>query len=160
MSTWLGRHSWSSNLLRAWITVWLLAVPLFHVHPEADLHHGETGHSHGGTVHTVFSPDLAGEFDPRRDATAEFAPPIAHHTAVAGHPTHDADYAELGFSFVNDSTDRTLPKPHVASVLLVEPSAHPAVPAASSLPRELTGSPSHRLFTRDLPSRAPPAPLV
>ncbi|HEX5646547.1 MAG TPA: hypothetical protein VFX56_06220, partial [Nitrospira sp.] len=46
-----------------WGSIWMLVVPLFHVHPRADHHHGEAGHVHGGTVHTVWSPDLDDEYD-------------------------------------------------------------------------------------------------
>lgn len=41
----------------------MLAVPLFHVHPDADHLHGRAGHLHGGTVHTVMSPDLECEVE-------------------------------------------------------------------------------------------------
>ena len=43
------------RMLRAWAVVWLLAFPLFHIHPETDPHHGEAGHIHAAAVHTVFS---------------------------------------------------------------------------------------------------------
>src|SRR5512132_1967840 len=55
------------NLLRAWTILWLIAIPLFHIHPESDPHHGRAGHVHSGTVHTVFSGDLDGEFGHHRD---------------------------------------------------------------------------------------------
>lgn len=31
-------------VLRAWAIAWLLLMPLFHVHPEMEAHHGESGH--------------------------------------------------------------------------------------------------------------------
>lgn len=55
--------SWTRAVVVVWTSVWMLAVPLFHVHPEADHHHGEVGHVHGGTVHTVMSPDLECEVE-------------------------------------------------------------------------------------------------
>ena len=42
-----------------WLGAWLCVMPLVHVHPEADHRHGLAGHVHGGTFHTVFSPELA-----------------------------------------------------------------------------------------------------
>ena len=47
----------------SWVSLWMLAVPLFHVHPDADHLHGQAGHLHGGTVHTVMSPDLECEVE-------------------------------------------------------------------------------------------------
>lgn len=95
---------WSSTILRAWAIVWLLVVPLIHVHPEIDHHHGEAGHVHAGTVHTIFSPDLDGEFDSSHTQTGVVGHSTPNHLAVSGHPSHSSDYAELGFAFVSDST--------------------------------------------------------
>ena len=157
----LNQPSWPHILLRAWITIWLLAVPLFHVHPEADHHHGEAGHIHGGTVHTVFSPDLDGEFEPHHDAARNHGTPHnTDRTSFAAHPAHALDYAELGFSFVSDSTDRSLPKPLVTAVFLVQPPAYLTVTAIHLASLDLTVSQSLTLFTHDISARAPPAPLV
>ena len=49
-----------SDLL--WASLWMLAAPMVHIHPEADHRHGAADHKHGGTVHGVFSPDLNCEF--------------------------------------------------------------------------------------------------
>ena len=54
--------SCSRLLVLLWASIWMLAAPLVHIHPEADHHHGAADHRHGGTVHTVFSPDLNCEF--------------------------------------------------------------------------------------------------
>ena len=157
MRTFANQHAWPHIMLRAWIMIWMLAVPLFHVHPEADQHHGEAGHIHGGTVHTVFSPDLDGEFTSPRNtaATAEIRP--TNQVAVFSHRSHALDYAELGFSFVSDSTDRSLPKPLVTAMFLIEPPAHLAVRWSRSIRVAPTGSQPLALFTRDIPSRAPPS---
>lgn len=154
------RESWSDSMLRAWVIVWMLAVPLFHVHPEADHHHGEAGHVHGGTVHTVFSPDLDGEFDDNQHATDGFGHTTANHVAVSGHPAHALEYAELGFSFVSDSTDRNLPKPLVTHAFVVEAHAIRVLNANPSVAQHLTSTPLLTVLTRDIPSRAPPSLLV
>ena len=160
MGTFANHRSWPHIMLRAWIMIWMLAVPLFHVHPEADQHHGEAGHIHGGTVHTVFSPDLDGEFtSPRTTAAAAEIRPT-NQVAVFSHRSHASDYAELGFAFVSDSTDRSLPKPLVTAMYLVEPPAHLAVAASRSMRVDQPRSRSLALLTRDIPSRAPPSSLV
>ena len=151
---------WPHILLRVWITIWMLAVPFFHVHPETDHHHGEAGHTHGGTVHTVFSPDLDGEFASHPGTTAAVEPQPTDQVTVSQHQSHASDFAELSFSFVSDSTDRSLPKPLVTAVFLVQPPAHLAVTAIHSVVRDPPISQSFTLLTRDIPSRAPPSPLA
>lgn len=57
-----GKLSWSRIMVLVWASLWMLAAPLIHIHPEADHRHGADDHKHGGTVHTVFSPNLPCEF--------------------------------------------------------------------------------------------------
>jgi hypothetical protein len=157
----LRKHtSWSRVVVRAWIIIWMLAVPLFHVHPEADHHHGEAGHIHGGTVHTVFSPDLEGEFGHHQSTTAAVEQPTATQFTLSVLHFHASDYTELGFSFVSDSTDRTLPKPLVSSALIVEPPAQTPLAANPSVIQPLAHSLPLTLLTHDIPARAPPSLLV
>lgn len=160
MGTFANHHSWPHIMMRVWIMIWMLAVPLFHVHPEADHHHGEAGHIHGGTVHTVFSPDLDGEFTNHQHTAAAAEARPANQANLSPHPFHASDYAELGFSFVSDSTDRSLPKPLVTAMFLIEPPAHVAVTTSRPVSVDLTRSQSLALFTRDIPSRAPPSLLI
>ncbi|MCC6141203.1 MAG: hypothetical protein IT389_11405 [Nitrospira sp.] len=160
MRIWHTHNSWSRVMVRAWIILWMLAVPLFHVHPEADPHHGETGHVHGGAIHTVFSPDLDGEFHDHQDTFTERKRQSASQIAVFGHPSHTTDYTERGFSFVSDSTDRTLLKPLVASALIVEPPPQTPLTTPPSTADSLLLFRSLTLLTQDIPSRAPPSPLV
>lgn len=154
------RESWSHIVLRAWVVVWMLAVPLFHVHPEADRHHGDVGHVHGGTVHTVFSRDLDGEYDDYQRTTDGFGSTSPNGVAFFGHPLHASDYAELGFSFVSDSTDRNLPKPLFTHTFVVEAPATRALNASPFIAQHLTSTLLLTIFTRDIPSRAPPSLLV
>lgn len=154
------RKSWSYSMLQAWVIAWILAVPLFHVHPETDRHHGVAGHVHGGTVHTVFSPDLDGEFDDHQHSTDDFGHATPSHVAISGHPSHTSEYAELGFSFLSNSTDRKLPKPLFVHVLVVEPSAVIACAPSLSIAQHSVFIPPHIFLTRDIPSRAPPSLLV
>jgi len=41
------------TLLRLWLVIWVLTLPLVHIHPEADHAHGMAGHVHGGTYHSI-----------------------------------------------------------------------------------------------------------
>ena len=67
------------HILRGWVVLWLLALPLFHIHPETDPHHGEAGHVHAVAVHTVFSGDLEGEFGEHTEAAS-----VRHHAYHKG----------------------------------------------------------------------------
>ena len=161
MSVSPNRKSCLHTLLRAWVVVWMLAVPLFHVHPEADHHHGEAGHVHGGTVHTVFSPDLDGEYDDHQRAIDGFGSASPSDVAISGHLSHALETAELGFSFLSDSTDRKLPKPLFVHVLVIESTNKDmAVVPGPSVAQDRVFPLSPTFLTRDIPSRAPPFLLV
>ncbi len=41
------------TLLRAWLVLWVITLPLVHIHPDADHSHGMSGHVHGGTYHSI-----------------------------------------------------------------------------------------------------------
>ncbi len=147
-------------ILRAWVVLWLLAFPLFHIHPETDPHHGEAGHIHAVAVHTVFSGDLEGEFGDHR-AAQHHAPDAESGTALSEEGPHvwKAD-PELSFTLLNDATDRKLAKPLLTHLLFV----------TDNVPRV----PEHRdrsavhgvsiaafpLFLCDIPARAPPSTLL
>ncbi len=147
-------------MIFVWAIAWTIMVPLFHVHPEADHHHGEAGHVHSAAVHTVFSPDLDGEFDNGQHTTGGFRHSTPSHVAVTGHPSHASEYAELGFSFLSDLTDRKLPKPLFLHVLVVESGAIVAFAPTPSIAQRNAFTSPHLFFTRDIPSRAPPSLLV
>ncbi|WP_173045399.1 hypothetical protein [Nitrospira sp. KM1] len=51
-------------MILTWLIAWVLAVPLFHTHVPDTTDLWSTLQS--GGVHTVFSPDLPGEFSPPR----------------------------------------------------------------------------------------------
>lgn len=138
----------------------MLAVPLFHVHPEADLHHGEARHVHAAMAHTVFSPDLDGEFDPHHDTAKDFGHTSSSPIAISGHPAHSYEYVEFGFSFLSDSTDRKLSKPLLSSGLLIEFVAIRVVVPTCSVVEDRIFTPPLSFPTRDIPSRAPPSLLI
>jgi len=90
------------RIVMIWLAVWMLAVPLVHVHPEADHQHGQASHFYGGITHSVFSADL----------------PCEYHTGSPSHApyftdqaTHEFDHPEIGFSLLTASPDRNAGKP-------------------------------------------------
>jgi hypothetical protein len=143
-------------LILVWASIWMLIVPFFHVHPEADHHHdGDASHVHGGTVHSVFSPDLECEYtETIHDPTC---PEAAHqHLQARAHPGHVLNHPEIAFSLLIAPIDRPLPKPGitVAGLPVAENlTAQRAVVVASLQPR---ASPTVLLLSTTLPLRAPP----
>lgn len=133
-----------------WLSVWMLAVPLFHVHPEADHHHGEAGHVHGGTVHTVLSGDLECEFGSHEKA-ASTGVALSEHSSQAGH-----EHPELGFSLLNDSNDRKFFKPLGTQASFTSVAVMPVLQGCDSAEQDRTSASSATLFVHDRPSRAPP----
>ena len=151
--------AWSRIVVLAWVSLWMLMVPLFHVHPEADHRHGDASHVHGGTIHTVFSPDLECEYtETVHDSTC---PKAAHqHLQSRVHPGHPVNHPEIEFSLLTVPVDRPLPKLGitVAELPVVErATAQRAVVVASLQP----GTSQTILFlSTTLPLRAPPSSLL
>ena len=102
--------SWSRLMVLVWTALWMLAVPLYHVHPDADHLHGQAGHLHGGTVHTVMSPDLECEVENR----PPFVPNSHDGSAMVAGVGHR--HIEIGFSLLTDS-DRKLFNPFLSQAL-------------------------------------------
>lgn len=151
-----GNSSWFLVAVLMWASIWMLMVPLFHVHPEADHRHGDPSHVHGGTIHTVFSPDLECEYtEIVHDPTC---PKAAHqHLQARAHSGHALNHPEIEFSLLTVPIDRPLPKPGitVAELPVVErTTAQRAVVVASLQP----GASHTILFlSTALPLRAPPS---
>lgn len=131
-------------------------VPLFHVHPEADHDHGDPSHVHGGTIHTVFSPDLECEYTKTvHDSTC---PEAAHqHLQAPAHPGHAVNHPEIEFSLLTVPVDRPLPKPGITIAELPvvnRTTAQRAVVVASLQPG---ASQIIQFISSTLPLRAPPS---
>lgn len=137
----------------------MLIVPFFHIHPEADHHREDAGHVHGGTIHSVFSPDLECEYaETIHDPTCTEA---AHqHLQARAHPGHAFNHPEIEFSLLTAQIDRLLPKSGItiAELPVVEhTTAQRAVVVASLDPG--TSQPILFLSTT-LPLRAPPSQFL
>ena len=146
---------WSHMAAIVWSSLWMIAAPLVHIHPEADHHHGEAGHVHGGTVHTVFSPDLSCEFaiyDHGSVAAGESSCPLH----LIAQPFHGAEHPEIDLILASSA------EPQVGKGTALNVAAHsfytnqsPRTPATwqPHSSRSLTD----RFFLTSLTSRAPPS---
>jgi hypothetical protein len=148
--------SWFRVAILVWTCTWMLAVPLFHIHPDADHRHGEAGHVHGGTVHTVLSQDLDCEHSSQQ-AMRGSGQTVRGDVSVSAHQSHPLnEHPEFGISLLSDPTDRKSFKPcstpvlAIMSVFASGPELHRWV-QHSSVPVRASTLPAH-----DVESRAPP----
>lgn len=146
---------WTRLAVVTWAALWMLAAPLVHIHPEADHRHGDPGHVHGGTVHTVFSPDLSCEF-----SSYDHAPVAATETRcplhLIAHPFHGAEHFEIDVILASSA------EPQVGKGTALDVAAHSFYanqrlrpPAQWQL--QPSPSPTNRFLTTGLSSRAPPS---
>ena len=153
-------YFWSRLVIVGWVSLWMLVVPLFHVHPETDHHHGEAGHIHAGIVHSVFAPDLDGEYDNHHHASDGCGHSSPERDGLSAHSAHATEFAEITFPFLIDSTDRKLLKP-IGSKLLVVDSIVGIAPAPVAHFEQCNESPPHQsLVLHSISTRAPPSLFV
>ena len=141
------------TLLLMWIVIWLFAVPLFHVHPDAAHHHNESGPHHGGIAHTIFSGDLDGEFGNRKVDFKEPKGLVTHSTSSS------QDSPEVGFSLLSDASDRKILKSLLAPVSLI-PVAELFTLETDDRAVQDENPPPPLLFVLKVSSRAPPFVLL
>ena len=152
--------SWGRVAVLIWASLWMLAAPLFHVHPEADHRHGEVGHVHGGTVHLVWSPDLDCEFDSHRqvDRTEQSA---QGHVGTPPAFSHLGDnHAEFSLALLSDSTDRKSSKQFFGQVLGLSPNVVSDVERNARIRQNITAVSSSVPFLHTISSRGPPTLLT
>lgn len=102
----------SRVLILAWVIMWVTTVPLFHTHLP-DLSEGPAS-LQNGLAHTVFSPDLPGEFFRVSHVTQQ-----DHFAHVSNRVSNSP---ELGFVLSSeDSKSRKMEQPGVLSVMCCLP---------------------------------------
>jgi hypothetical protein len=145
---------YSRLLVLVWVSLWMLAVPLVHIHPEADHRHGDSSHDHGSTVHTVFSPDLIGEFsvhDHSSVADKESRCPLH----LVAQPSHGAEHFEIDVLLASSAA------PQIGKGTALDLAAHsfhanPPVRTYAAWQPQPRPSLTNRFLTASLSSRAPP----
>jgi hypothetical protein len=152
----LSNVLWTRLVILAWLTVWMLAVPLVHVHPEADHHHGQPGHVHSGLSHTVFSSDLPCEYASVEGQAATSQHDVSRQPFQVGQSRHSLDHPEIAFSLLASSGDRCGGKPIVVAASTW--GAEGDIVLFSSACNDLSADTSHPsvLLSAALSTRAPP----
>ena len=149
--------SCSRVLILLWVSLWMLAAPLVHIHPEADHRHGASDHRHGGTVHTVFSPDLNCEFSIYDHAS------VAHDESrcplhLIAQPPHGAEHLEIDLVLAS-SAEPQVGKGTALDVAAHSFHAHPPARYHAVWQPQPSPSLTNLFLTTCLSSRAPPIVL-
>ena len=144
---------WPRAAVLIWVSLWMLAAPLFHVHPDADHRHGEDGHLHGSIVHLAWSQDLDCEFDCHEDHEDTISGPAQFAHSGDSHP-------EIGLSLLNDSSDRKSLKPFFTQALGFLSAAGSDTEYFLRIQRTISSLPSAFPLVWTISSRAPPSLLV
>ena len=142
-----------------WLVLWMLVIPLIHVHPEADHRHGIADHVHGGVFHTVFSQDLEGEYGHHVHAhdapvmQSPILPLLGASAELLRHP-------EIGLSFLSSSPDRPSAKQALTDVVLAEVDLTLLTRPCGLTRQDIFPAPILVLLANDLSARAPPTTSV
>ena len=138
-----------------WLILWMLVIPLFHVHTDADQRDGKQV----GAFHTIFTPALDGEYGhPVHAHDAPMIQPLGFpflnaFSGLLGHP-------ELGFSFLSSSPDSSFAEQTVENCVLAELNANLLPNPCRFIRQDTSPPPIMALLATSLPDRAPPAVSV
>ena len=146
---------WSYLGILAWLTAWLIAFPLVHIHPEIAHSHDGFDHAHKGITHTVFSTDCPDES--RASSFPDVVSPGASQgqSSVFGQAAHiflDGD--EITFSFLPPSPAQNFD--HASPLGVLSAYAPPPVSLPVSRNTFFMSSYPFVLLSSDLAPRAPP----
>ena len=98
-----------NTFLRVWLILWVVFLPLVHVHPEADHAHGMVGHVHGGAYHTVLSHTPICAYEDHQHHHGSFSPGEPLGTSDSPiHASHGLEHSTYSFSVLNSSIDPIL----------------------------------------------------
>ena len=152
------KASWFRMPLLVWVSIWMLMLPLVHVHPEVEHNHGDPRHVHHAVTHTLFSPPL--ECESYAQLHDDTCPSGTHqHVRFNGHPGHSFAHPEIGFALAASSATPPISKIFLSSSTLIEDVHSPAPDAISDDASHRDVTPTLLFLAAALPLRAPPALL-
>jgi len=100
--------------------IWVLLVPLIHIHPDISHAHGAHGHLHSAQYHSVFSEDHPYEFHTHSHSAPSQSFLSASESIQNDHLfDHVYQPAEIGFSVLNKSEDDSLIPPGPGGYLVI-----------------------------------------
>ena len=148
-------------LLRIWLVLWLVTLPLVHIHPEADHAHATSGHVHGGSYHSILvnTPVHAhqGHAHEEHQHDGFFSPGnSAEPVHSSPHPSYDFEEATYGFSILKPSLSLDSEKSQPSYELAVAAHTEPII-VSSNWPKPYTPIKiPFSILSKNVSSRAPP----
>jgi len=146
------------TLLRVWLVMWVITLPLVHIHPEADHAHGMPGHVHGGTYHMLLSGTPICAYQDHQHHHDSFSAGEAFGpTHTPSHQSHGFEHSTYEFSILNSSIDLQLEKAEFLNDgVVIYALGVPCVSTPDISPRKSLFS----ILPKILSPRAPPVLLM
>ena len=151
------------TLLRLWLVLWVIALPLVHIHPDADHVHGMPGHVHGGTYHSILitSPVSAHQDHQLYDHHDSFShEETIDHSLAPSHPLQSFEDLIYGFSVIKPSLDSESEKLDILHDGVVIAHGEPLLISTDLTPNSSPPTRSFSNLCNSLSSRAPPVSLI
>ncbi len=152
-------------VLRLWLIVWVVTLPLVHIHPEVDHAHGMSGHVHGGTYHSILvntpvHAHLGHEQDEHHHDG--FFSPENHHRSKenSSHPFHGFEEATYGFSVIKPTLDPEADKSGISHGFVVAVGSSLAYVNRRSKNSDFLECQHFSILPHTLSPRAPPGQSV
>ena len=152
-------------LLRVWLVLWVITLPLVHIHPEADHAHGQSDHVHGGTYHSILvnTPVHAHQGYAQEEHHHDgffFLGDLTEPSHSSSHPSHDLEEATYGFSVIKPSIDLESENSQFShDVVVVSHDELLNIPSDSKTSFTLTNS-HFKILLKNVSPRAPPVFLI
>ena len=152
----------AKTLLRLWLVLWVITLPLIHIHPEADHAHGMSGHVHGGTYHSILlnTPVHAHQGYDQEEHHHDgffFLGDGFGASQAPLQPSHGFEEATYGFSVIKPSIDLESEKLEFPNDFVLTDNVEPLSTPGVSTPNF---TPKKRLFSILPSTRSPRAPPI
>lgn len=148
-------------LLRLWLVLWVITLPLIHIHPEADHAHGMSGHVHGGTYHSILvnTPVHAHQRYDQGEHHHDgffFVGNGFESTQAPLHASHGFEEATYGFSLIKPSINLESEKSKVSHDVVVTDHVNPLCLTGISTQNVTPRKTPFSILPTTLSPRAPP----
>jgi len=149
------------TLLRLWLVIWVITLPLIHIHPEVDHAHGMSGHVHGGTYHSILvnTPVHAHRGYDQEEHHHDgffFVGDGFESTQAPLHASHGFEEATYGFSIIKPSIILESEKSQVSHDVVVTDHVEPWSLTGISTPNVTPRKRPFSILPTTLSARAPP----
>ena len=146
-------------VLRVWLVIWVLALPLVHIHPEVDHAHGMSSHLHRGTYHSILlkTPVRAHQDHEQHHHDGFFFQGEGFRSAQSPlHPHHGFEEATYDFSILKPSIALESEKSEFSHDLVLTDNVEP-LSTLGALRSNFTLAKRHFIILpKTLSPRAPP----